>query len=109
MVHRRPIVAVALCIAVILGATACADGTDGKLDSRAEYVAKTVAAMNVRLRDRATTHAKAVKDYANCMYDVIDAHRDELERVKASSAKVQQILAANDDACQAALQKEIGK
>lgn len=108
MIARRA-AALVLCTSLLVGAAGCSDGTDGKLDSRAEYVAKTVAAMKVRLRDKATTHVRAITDYANCMYDVIDAHRDELEKVKSSPTKVQQILAANDDECQAALQKEIGQ
>lgn len=104
--RRSPLIAVAILAAVAAG---CSGGSDGKLDTRAEYVDKTVAAMKARLRDDAAGHERAIEDYANCMYDVIEAHRDELEAVKDSDSEVQKILATNDDDCQDALQEEIGK
>lgn len=90
-------------------AAACSDGTDGRLDSRPEYVKKTIAAMKAQLRDQADGHEAAIEEYANCLYDVIEAHRDELEAAKDSDAEVARIIAANDDQCQDALSKEIGK
>ncbi len=112
VVHRRvrslPLALLFATLALVVAvAPSCSDGTDGKLDTRAEYVNKTVAAMKVQLRDKAKGHGAAITSYANCIYDVIEAHRDELEAIKGSPAKVQRIIAANDDECQAALQKEI--
>jgi len=108
MFRFRTVVA-GVTLAVTALAAACSDGVDGRLDSRPEFVKKTVAAMKAQLRDEAEGHGATIEEYANCLYDVIEAHRDELEAVKDSDVEVAKIIAANDDQCQDALSKEIGK
>jgi len=104
---RRTIAAV-LVGAVALVAAGCGDGTDGVLDDRDTYVRKQISSMKAQLRDRAEGHDAELRTYANCMYDVIEANREELEAVKDSDSQVARILAEKGTDCLTALEEEIG-
>ena len=104
---RRPIAAVIVC-AVTLLAAGCGDGSDGVLDDRETYVRKQMSSMKAQLRDRAEGHDTELRTYANCMYDVIEANRDELEEVKDSDSQVARILAEKGTGCLTTLEEEIG-